>query len=53
MDTKVIITTLNEFNEEVKKDVIWFDSPEAAQDFMDEHEQDFHDDSEIYAVYVE
>jgi hypothetical protein len=52
MNAKVVITTLNEFSEEVEKEIINFNSPETAQDFMDEHEQDFHDDPEIYAVYI-
>jgi hypothetical protein len=53
MSARVVITTLNEFNEEVEKEVIVFGSREAARDFINEHIQDFHDDPEVYAVYIE
>lgn len=53
MSTRVVITTLNEFGEEIEKEVIVFDSRETAQDFINEHTQDFHDDPEVCAIYIE
>ena len=52
MKAKVVITGLNEYNEEVEINVKKFNSYDTAVDYVEYHEQDFHDDPEIYAVYI-
>lgn len=49
---KVIVTTLNEFGEEVEKIIKRFDTKKEAEDFVLEHEQEYTDNPEIYSVYV-
>lgn len=49
---KVIITTLNEFSEEVEKIIKQFNTKEEAEDFILEHEQEYTDNPEIYSVYI-
>ena len=50
---KVIATTLDEFGNEKEKVLARFSTPEKAQEYIDRKEQDFADNSEIYAVYIE
>ena len=50
---KVIITTTNDFGEEVELTTHYFDTMEDAEDFVLEHEQDFADDPEIYCVHID
>ena len=49
--TKIIATRLDENGEEQVKFTKLFETPSEADDFMDAHEQDFADDTEIYAIY--
>ncbi len=53
MKTKIIIITLDEFGEETEEIIKECDTKEEAEDFVSEHEQDFADNSEIYAIYIE
>jgi hypothetical protein len=48
---KIIATRLDENGEEQEYFVRLFETPTEADDFMDEHEQDFTDDTDIYAIY--
>lgn len=50
---KVIATTLDEFGNEKEKVLARFSTPEKAQEYIDRKEQDFADNPEIYAVYIE
>lgn len=49
--TKITFTYLDEFGEEKIKCVKYFETDTEADDFLCEHEQDFADNPEIYAVY--
>lgn len=50
--TEVVLTTQNEIGEEVLMKTFAFDSKPEARLFIDEHDQEFADDPEIYAVYI-
>ena len=52
MQTKVIAMSRNEMGEEVPLRTWLFETPEEARRFIAEHEQDFADDPEIYAIYI-
>jgi hypothetical protein len=50
--TKIIITTLDEFGEEKGMKVLQFITTEELNKYLEEHEQEFADNPDIYAVYV-
>ena len=52
-ETKIIITTLDEFGEEKEMKVLQFITTEELKEYLEEHEQDFADNPDIYAVYVD
>jgi hypothetical protein len=49
--TKIIATYLDANGEEQEYFVRLFETPSEADDFIDEHKQDFADDPDIYAIY--
>ena len=49
----IVITTLDEFGEETEMLIRPCKDVAEAEQFVLEHEQDFADDPEIYAVYIE
>lgn len=53
MKSKIIITTLDEFGEEKEMKVLQFNTTEKLNIYLEEHEQEFADNLDIYAVYVE
>ena len=52
MQTKVEAVSRNEAGGEVSLRTWLFETPEEARRFVTEHEQDFADDPEIYAIYI-
>lgn len=49
--TRIIATHLDTNGEEQEYFTRLFETPKEADDFIDEHEQDFTDDPDIYAIY--
>ena len=48
----VVKSELNEFGEEEFTTIKRFADVESAREFMEEYEQDFADDPDVYAVYI-
>ena len=51
-EAKVLITTLDEFGREKELKSLRFITTEELNKYLEEHEQDFADNPDIYAVYV-
>ena len=49
--TRIIATHLDANGEEQEYFTRLFETPTEADDFINEHEQDFIDDPDIYAIY--
>ena len=50
---KVVVTRLDECGQETRPKTIYKNAKkEKAQEYIDDHEQDFSDDPAIYAVYI-